>query len=240
MKYYHLIVCSFIFFSGFSQEVLIDGFAPKYIGEKVEIVGIEDYFSMKEKVLASAIVGTDSMFHALIQTKGIQKVYIKSKNNRGFIYIQPGGKYEIYLPIKGKHDEFRPLGNEVEISFINLPETDINFKILAFEKWKNSFLGEYFYRKSVDTKQFIAQLDTFKTNVAKAYQKDSSFFFQTYVRFSIAEIDDIGTINRFDKYNFYIKPYPVCYDNEIYMNYIETFYKNTIARLPMETTNRVY
>lgn len=225
----------------FSQSITkIIGFAPKYIGEKVELYTVEDFFSMKEKTLASTTVREDSLFTFTIFNEKTQKVYIRSKNNKGFMYIQPDATYEVYLPIKGKHDEFRPLGNEVELSFINLPESDINYKILSFEKWKNTFLGTYFYKKNLDAQQFIANLDTFKINVEKAYEKDSSFFFKTYVRYSIAEMDDIGVLNRFEKYNFYIKTYPVCYDNEVYMNYVDAFYKNMFARLPMETNNKVY
>jgi hypothetical protein len=221
----------------------IIGFAPKYIGEKVEVYAIEDYFSMKEKLLATAVVQDDSMFRITMYNSKTQKIYIKSKNNKGFIYIQPDAAYEIYMPLKNKYDEYRPLGNDVEISFINLPETDINFRILSFEKWRNDFLGMYYYKRNLTGIEFVQKLDTFKMNVEKAYAEDTSFYFKTYVRFSIAEMDDmqfLGARNRFEKYDFYLKKYPVMYDNDIYMAYLESFYKQILTRMPLETNNRVY
>ena len=225
------------------QITKIIGFAPKYIGEKVEVYAIEDYFSMKEKLLATAVVQDDSLFRITVFNSKTQKVYIKSRNNKGFIYIQPGASYEIYLPEKNKYDEYRTLGNEVEISFINLPETDINFRILGFEKWRTDFLGTYFYKKNINGVEFVQKLDSFKINAEKAYADDTSFYFRTYVRFSIAELDDIqfiGARNRFEKYDFYIKKYPVMYENDAYMAYIESFYKQVLTRMPLETNNRVY
>lgn len=225
------------------DNVKINGFAPKYIGEKVEIFAISDYFSMKEELLGSAIVADDSMFTFSFATNRTQKILLKSRNNKGFIYVQPKATYEIYFPEKNKYDEYRPLGNDVEISFINLPETDVNYKILGFEKWKTTFLGQYFYKKKLNGIEFANKLDTFKLNVEKAYKEDTSFFFHTFVRFSIAEMDNIqfmGARNRFQKYDFFIKNYPIAYDNDVYMNYIETYYKGIYAHLSLETNNRIY
>lgn len=245
MKYFRLVLVLLFFTQGLHAEQItkITGFAPKYIGEKVEVYAIEDYFSMKEKLLATAVVQDDSLFRITIYNSKTQKIYIKSKNNKGFLYIQPDASYEIYFPLKNKYDEYRPLGNDVEISFINLPETDINFRILSFDKWRTDFLGMYFYKKNINGTEFVQKLDTFKLNVEKAYADDTSFYFKTYVRFSIAELDDIqflGARNRFEKYDFYIKKYPVMYENDAYMTYIESFYKQILTRMPLETTNRVY
>ena len=239
------LVLLLFFVQGLHAEQItkITGFAPKYIGEKVEVYAIEDYFSMKEKLLATAVVQDDSLFRITMYNSKTQKIYIKSKNNKGFIYIQPGGNYEIYFPLKNKYDEFRPLGNDVEISFINLPENDINYRIPSFEKWRTDFLGMYFYKKNLNGVEFVQKLDTFKMNVEKAYADDTSFYFQTYVRFSIAELDDIqflGARNRFEKYDFYIKKYPVMYGNDAYMAYLESFYKQILTRMPLEANNRVY
>lgn len=245
MKHFRLVLVLLLFAQGLHAEQItkITGFAPKYIGEKVEVYAIEDYFSMKEKLIATAVVQDDSLFRITIYNSKTQKIYIKSKNNKGFIYIQPGASYEIYFPLKNKYDEYRPLGNDVEISFINLPETDINYRILSFEKWRTDFLGTYFYKKNLTGVEFVQKLDTFKLNVEKTYADDTSFYFKTYVRFSIAELDDIqflGARNRFEKYDFYIKKYPVMYENDAYMAYIETFYKQILTRLPLETNNRIY
>jgi peroxiredoxin len=221
----------------------IKGYAPKYIGEKVEIYAIEDYCSLKERLIASTVVKDDSTFVVNFFNSKTQKIIIKSKNNKGYLYIEPNANYEIYLPANNKYDEYRPLGNDIEISFLNLEESDINFKILSFDKWMDNFLGLYFYKKNINGREFVQQLDTFKFNVQNYYEKDTSFFLKTYIRYSIASLDEIqfiGTRSRFEKYDFYLAKYPLMYDNNVYMNYLLSYYKNIFTRLPMETNNRIY
>ncbi|MBI2258692.1 MAG: hypothetical protein HYU67_07310 [Flavobacteriia bacterium] len=230
-------------FIGLGQQAIIKGFAPKYIGQKIEILQIEDYLSSKEKTIFSGIVSNDSTFYAEIPIENTQKIIIRSKNNTGQMYVQKGAKYFIYFPEKNKFDEYRPLGNQVEIAFQDLSEEDVNFKILSFDRWMNTFLGEYFYKKNIEKLEFLKKLDSFKLNVFQYYHKDTNFFFQTYVRYSIANLDDIqylGHRNRFEKYDFYLDQYPVSYSNDVYMKYFNTFYKNICTKMAMEFSNKVY
>jgi len=222
----------------------ISGFAPQYVGQKIELFEIQDYLSMREGLLATTTVQPDSTFSFVFFNEKTRKVIIKSNKNKGFMYIQPQGDYQIYMPEKNQYDVYRPQGNDVEISFLDLPEMDINYKILSLDKWINSFLGTYFYRKNINGTEFVTELGNFKENVQKAYGNDTlDRFFQTYVRFSIASLDDIqfkGSRNRYEKFDFYLKNHPVSYDNDAYMSYVAGYYENMFTRLSMETNNRVY
>ncbi|TNF49596.1 MAG: redoxin domain-containing protein, partial [Bacteroidetes bacterium] len=71
----------------------------------------------------------------------------------------------------------------------------------------------------------------------------SDVYFMTFIRFSIASLDNIqhaADRNRYEKHDFYIKNFPVSYRNDAYMGYVSTFYEKMMPRLPMETNNRVY
>ena len=238
------IVLMLIPFLGSSQDVTkITGFAPDYVGQTVDLYEIEDYFSMREQLVATTTVKEDSSFTFQFFNEKTQKVIIKSNKNTGFLYIQPKGNYEIYLPSQNRHDVYRPMGNEVELAFFNLDSTDINYQILAFDKWVNSFLATYFPTKKINGAEFVKQLDQFKQDAEKYYEKDTNFFLKTHVRFSIAALDDIqfaGSRNRFEKFDFYIDNYPILYNSDSYMSYINTFYSNLIPRLSKEVNDQVY
>ena len=231
-------------FFGISQSITkISGFAPDYVGQTVELFEIEDYFSMREQLIATTTVKDDSTFNLQFFNSKTQKVVIKSNKNTGFLYIQPKGQYEIYLPAKNRYDAYRPMGNEIEISFFNLDSTDINYKILAFDKWVNSFLGTYFPTKKINGSEFVMQLDKFKQNAEKYYEKDTSVFLKTHVLFSIASLDDIqfaGARNRYEKFDFYLDNYPLIYESDAYMSYINSFYSNLIPRLSKDVNDKVY
>lgn len=226
-----------------SQSVTIKGFAPHYIGKEIFAYTIDDYLSSTERLLATTVVKSDSTFQLSFSSQQTQKVVIKSQNNHGFLLSQPNGDYSIYFPERDKYTPYRPNGNEVELAFLKLDSTDINYKILGFQRWVDHFIGNNFHLKSIDAVQFNTNLDKFKTNVEKAYIEDTSTFFKAYVRFTLAGLDNIpnaGERNRYEKYDFYIKGTPVYYNNEAYMTYISDFYQKFMPRLSNETNQAVY
>lgn len=242
-----LFIC--IFFSittrvfGNDKIITINGFAPSYVGKKIEIYEIQDYLSYSEGLIASAVVASDSTFKVQFFGNKTQKVIVKSNKNKAYLYIQPNANYDVYLPEKDKYDPYRPNGNTVELSFYGLDSNDINYKILGVERWIDDFLGQYFYTKKTNGVEFVKQLDKLKTNIELAYKTDTSSFFKTFVKFSVASLDDIqqsGERNRYEKHDFYIKYSPVSYDNDAYMEYILKYYENLAPRLSFETNNNVY
>lgn len=243
MKSLLLLIVLFCCASLDAQIIKIAGFAPSYVGKSVEIYTIDDYFSMKESLLARAEVKSDSTFRLITEISKTQKIIIKSNNNEGFMYVQPGGDYEIFFPDRDKYDPYRPNGNSVEVAFYDLDSTDINYKILGFERWVDHFVGNNFYIKNADPQKFSESMDRFKTNVEKAYKDDTSTFLKTFVRFRIASLDNIQTAaerNRYEKHDFYIKYSPVSYENDAYMSYIKDFYQNLMPRLSNEANQAVY
>lgn len=219
-----------------AQIVTIDGYAPNYIDKAVIAYEIEDYFSYYEKQIARATVQADSLFHLQFETDGTKKILIRSKNNKTFLYIQPNGKYKIFMPEKDQYEPNRRNGNEVEITFFDLDSTDINYKILGFQRWVDYFVGNTYYRKDADSTKsdYVANLDKFKSSVQEYYKTDTSAFLKTYIKFTIAGLDNVqhaAERNRYEKYDFYIKGHPISYDNDVYMEYMKGFYQNLLPRL---------
>jgi hypothetical protein len=242
MKFSLTIFLFFLSYSFFSQ-VRIEGIAPAYVGKKVQVFGIQDYFSYKDTLIGEGIVQQDSTFHIDCLIQKTQKIVIKSNKNQGFIYVEPNKTYAINLPDRDPFNAYRPQGNQIEIGFRSLDSLDLNYKIIAFDNWVTEFLAAYFNRKTTTTPEFASKLDTFKINVEKYYATDTNSFFKTYVRYSIASLDDIqfiGARNRYEKYNFYIKDFPIMYDNETYMKYIALFYKNILGRFPTDLNTKIY
>ena len=89
----NIILFSFLFvLSGINaQTVSISGLAPAYIGKKIRFYKIEDYLSNKQTLIGSATIGIDSSFNMTINCDEIQKIVVKSNNNRGFIYVSSSG-----------------------------------------------------------------------------------------------------------------------------------------------------
>lgn len=226
-----------------SGRVIINGFAPNFIGKEIKAMIIQDYMSEYEEQVDFTTVKADSTFRLSFRLEETQKVVIRVQNNMGFLYAQPGGEYEIFVPEKDTYSPKLKTGNKVELAFRNLPEDDINYKILAYNRWEDEYMSSFYHLKDMNPGLFGEKLDTFKIYVEKAYEADSSIFFKTYVRFRIAALDEIyfaGTRNKYEKYDFYLRPSPVYYQNDAYMTYMKRYYKNLIPRLSRETNTAVY
>ena len=245
----NIILFSFLFVYGIlnAQTVSISGHAPGYVGKKIEIYRIEDYVSNKKSMIASATVGADSLFSLTFSSDKIQKVIVKSNNNRGFIYVQPNARYSIFFPDRNIYEPIKPSGNDVEVGFNELDSTDINYKLLSFQRWIDYFVsGTFHLRNEKKDMEYVAAFDRFKTNVEKAYINDTSensHYLKTYIKFSIANLENINNVaerNRYEKHDFFLKFHSVEYDNDMYMEYLTNFYKKIVPQLSNETNEAFY
>lgn len=237
-----ILSCSFVFGQA-KERVIINGYAPAFVGKTVKALIIQDYMSEMEEQIDFATVQPDSTFRLSFPLAETQKIVLRVESNMGFLYAQPGAEYEIFVPEKDPFSPKLKSGHKVELAFRNLPESDINYKILAYNRWEDEYMSSFYHLKDFDPIQFAQKLDTFKIYVEKAYENDSTIFFKSYVRFRIAALDEIyfaGTRNKYEKYDFYIRPSPVYYKNDAYMTYVKRYYKNLIPRLSKETNTAVY
>lgn len=254
----YILLLSLLFFSLFasaqnkadqwnSHIVNIKGTAPAYVGKDIEVYRIEDYLSFKETRIASATVQPDSSFSLNFNAEDIEKVIVRSANNRGILYVEPGAKYDVFYPERNKYEPYKPSGNYLEVGFYDLDSTDINYKILGFQRWLDEFMGNAYYASAHKSDMsFIEALDAFKSNVESVYKKDTSLnssYLKTYIKFSLAGIDNINNAaqrNQYEKHDFYIKYSPVAYKNDVYMDYIKGFYTQTIPRLSNKANDEYY
>ena len=247
MRYFILL---FLVLGGFSlsaQKVVVTGYAPNYIGQEIKVFRIKDYLSDQLTLVSSATVAEDSTFEMSFFSEEIEKVMIRCENNRSYMYVEPGAKYNVLFPERNKYEPKLPSGNSVEMTFYDLDSLDINYKILRFQRWYDYFVGgTYHLRNDKENAEFAAYLDTFKTNVHNYYLPDTSqnsFFLKTYIRYSIAGLDNINSLaerGRYEKYDFYLKKYPVSYTNDLYMDYLTAFYEKAIPRLTNKVNEKFY
>lgn len=228
----------------FAQTVQIKGYAPFHIGKNVQIKIIEDYLSMKEKLIASALVHEDSTFHVSFELKETKKINVYVGNDKSFMYVQANGDYYIYLPKENEYAPYRPAGNQLELTFYNLDSTDINYQILGFNRWMNNYIALNYQDHIKNPILFTQNMDSFKVAAEKYYQKDTGEFIFDYVRFTIANVIDNIQLsinrNRYEKHDFYLKYQPVCYQNDAYMSYFKNFYSGLMNTMPMKVSNRFY
>jgi len=246
MKRFSILVTVLVLsFNLLADEITkITGFAPTYVGKQIEIFQIVDYLSMKQERIASTTVQEDSTFSCSFFLKETQKLVLTSNNNSGFLYANPGATYDIFMPDRNPHDPYRPLGNKIELKFYGLDSTDINYKILEFNRWLDLMLGMYYTKNNAETGHFAKRVETFKSDVTTYYKKDSNDrFFMEYVRYSLGRVDNmrfVGSRNQYEKYDFYLRSSPVYYQSDTYMEYFNVYYDEMLRHIDKDINNRFY
>ena len=131
----------------------------------------------------------------------------------------------------------------MEFFFLDLDSTDINFKIIDFEDLMLTFLKKNYNRQAMSNPNFVKSLDEFKLKLERIYEKDTSLYFKTYVRYALAGLDNmsfVGARNRYEKYDFYIKGQPIYYENDRFMDYVMTYYDKYHTQLSESVNQEFY
>lgn len=237
-----LCVLTGISFSISQQITTITGYAPDYVGKTVEVFEILDFYSMKEERIAVATVGADSSFSMSFLNPRTQKVTIRSNNNFSYLYIEPGRKYEVFMPLHDRDKPYRPLGNYVTCTFLNLDTTDINYKLLTLNHAVDQLYAANIYNFVRNKQKFLNQYKVFKDSIYKSFDAKETFY-NSLVHYSFADLDMSFYTNEKAQefiFNTYLDKEPVLYNNEYYALTVKKIYSNLFSQLSLEISNRVY
>jgi hypothetical protein len=217
-------------------QIIINGFCD-FPNTTISLFEIEDYITKKEKKISETEVDAKGNFKLIFSSNEIKKIILRINSNFTWMYVQPNSSYFIDIPQDGQITQFKK-NNEIEMVFYKLDGKDINYKILGFEAWMDSYLAEIFVLKENQPGEFIQKIAAFKKEVNDVYSKDTSLFFRTYLKYSIGlTIDNINFISapsEADKFNFYIKDTPILINNDKYVEYLYSFYENYYYQLDQE------
>lgn len=225
------------------NNVLIRGAAMHAPGTVIGVEKFEDYFTRKTQQIAQTVLTSDSTFEIRFNIDEIEKVKITVNQDYCYLYAQPGGEYKIFITNKRTRNFNNPLGNELEVSLLDLPKEDINHKILVFDLWYERFMGENYHLRVKKDNSFAKQLFEFENRVSETYQSDTNQFLKTYVKYRVASIEElnfVGARNERARFAVNLAPFTVHYRSEEYMSYVRNFYKNFFESLAPELNNKVF
>jgi len=234
-----IILCFFLVRGSIAQ-MQVKGIASQYPHSKITLSSISDFISNKEILLASDTINEKGYFNLTISAaniknaglESIQKYILRVNNSFSYLYLENRKYYTVEFP---DPDYLSSNNNEVELTFFDLDSTDINYKILGFQTWMDTYLSDIYYSKEADHAAFIKNIQAFKKEVALVYKQDTSTFLLNFIKYSIGQtIDNIpflGAPSLSDKYNFYFSNQPIAYQNDAYMDYLKGFYKRYLYQL---------
>lgn len=234
-----ILVLLILFIQQLNAQIIINGYCdfPK---TTISLFEIEDCITKTEKQISEVEVDDKGNFKLIFSSNEIKKIILRINSNFTWMYVQPNSTYFIDIPKDGQITQFKT-NNEIEMVFYRLDSTDINYKILGFEAWMDNYLSDIFVLKDKQPGEFIQKIAAFKKEVNDVYSTDTSNFFRSYLKYSIGlTIDNINFLSapsEADKFNFYIKDTPILINNDKYIEYLNSFYKNYYYQLDQDLRN---
>ena len=238
-----LVNISLLFANASKDSISIRGLGSYYKNATIELLMIDDYITHKEVVLQSQKIDSTGYFEFKFKNIPTQKLVIRSKKNISYLYVQPDGNYLITLPEKNEYDEKNVNGNYVDVVFYQLDSTDINFKILKFDRWLERELGEFYHLKKLKSEEYEKKYSDLKKRADALIKKDTNLFYLYHVKFSFAEMDDLEAVSsslRIQNYLKWFHKLPVYFRNDTYMNYFKVFYENQFVYLKNSVKDDLY
>ena len=243
MKVFGVLILM-IFALGYAQQtVTISGLSPQKAGTKVTIERFDDFITHNTALAASSTLNADSTFRCQIEVSEIEKIKITVGSNFAYLLVQPGAKYRVLVSKKRTSNFNNPLGNEVEMTLLDLDPADINYKTLTFDRWIDGFLGENYHLRNKRDSIFLKNLIVFENDIASRYKSDSSQYLINYIKYRVASLEELNFVGARDeraRYTVNIAPFTVYYKNEEYMKYIRNFYKNFFEKTAPELNQKIY
>jgi len=227
-----------------AQSTVVKGLAPSYVGQSAYVQQRLDAISFVEESMGESIVKPDSTFSVAISVSQTTQVLLCLGNTCGYLYVEPGKTYNVLFDRAAHKTAYNLNRSYVEVIFEDLPETDINFRILAFHTYLDNFLQLNLY-ELLDAELFKA-LDTFKMALTHQFKDVTDPFFVNYVAYYIADIERITHVkgdrerNKAASYNNYLYRQPVLLNHPEYMRYLLNYYDNYLSLSTREFERQLY
>ncbi len=221
----------------------IFGTAQNSVGEWIYLYEIEDFFTKSESYVQKFQTTEKNRFYFEIEQEEIKRYVIRLNNAYSELYLEPNGSYKIVFPEESVEVIPYFSGREMELLFLELDSTDINYKILGFEAWLDDELADLYLLKDIDPSKFIDGILKFKMEVLDAYEHDKSEYFKNHIKYILGKtIDNInyfGGPSELEKFNFYIRDQEVLYNLPSYIDYLKDFYSGLFPKLNKNSEQRV-
>lgn len=226
------------------SQVFIKGYAPQFKNTSFDISVIEDHLSNFSKPIQRISIDTNGFFRTNLPLDRITKIRIGNAVFSGFMYVQPKARYTIDFLSQNEENIKFSRQEEIEFTFYNLDSTDINYKILGFQNWMDTYIADVYPLKDLNTEEFVTRIMWFKNEVNKEYKSDTCSYFRLYRVYSMGQaIDNLGFLGSpspEDKYNLYLKNRPVALHSDAYMDFFKSFYDQFVYTLEPTISNKLF
>lgn len=150
----------------FAKTTTLFGTDPSYAGKVIKLNCYMDGVVGMQRTLDSCVVDASGAFKLKADVSSPIQAFIPNETFKGYIFLEPGGKYEVKMPpyaertLAQKLDPYyKPA--DIFLQIVGMKETDFNAKLLEFEDAYDFYsMKHVLYGGTVDS--FMNSIDQMK------------------------------------------------------------------------------
>lgn len=227
----HLFLISFF---SLAQRVVINGEAPDFKGEEISVYVYDDLISKKEVHKSTAIVDETGRFVFSFEVPEAQKIFLKTERQHSSLFIEPGMKYNVFVP-KSDSTKYvnRNITSEVGL-FIkdNNDSLELNNLIIDFNRRTDDFWMKYYTLFAMSRGR--SKLDSFSKATIKNYSTIKNEYFRKHVEYSLGSLNYGVSQGKKNPEETYFVGKPILYNNYEYMYLFNEVFKQYLQKAAYE------
>lgn len=212
-------------------EIIIRGQATGFAGETLRAYHYDDYLTFRKKMIRQVEVGDDESFELRIDQSQTDYLMLSIGRKSAALYIEPGEVYNITLNDDIEENKSRLYDQRLKLKFSFPDRTELNQLIIAYGKDYEQLVENH--RREFLTKSALPLIREFGDSVRGAYHYARSPYFQTYITYSLAALEEAASGADAGIYEAYIKNKPMQFDHIEYMNFFKQFYQKRFEDLTL-------
>ena len=137
-RFFIFILLSALVMGANAKKTTVSGKEPSYAGKTIRLNYYMDEVVGMQRTLDSCVVDTSGAFSFNVDIASPLQVFIPSETYNGFLFLEPGKKYEVTIPpfaertLAQKLDPyFKP--SDILVQIAGLKQGDFNYKLMEFE-----------------------------------------------------------------------------------------------------------
>lgn len=212
-----------------SQETIIQGQVKGFENQVIKLGYYEDFITSKEHWTNETRI-KQGKFKLSIALTDDRQIILKIEDKKTNLFAEPGKVYNVNLRYdeqanRGKiHDKFL----HMHFPFPN--NENINIQIRKFNDSYRDFMSKNYrlFAARVASKE----ITNFTTKWEKIATKNKPFA-SNYIRYALANLEDIKGVSKKKLQEKYLKDQPVLYENKEYMNFLIQLFQTDFEQLTL-------
>jgi len=214
-----------------AEETVIQGKVEGFDSKTIKIGVYKDYITNEKEWLNEQVIENGN-FKLTFDLDEINQVVLKIEDKETSLFAQAGQVYNISLSFDVEANIGQAFNKFLDLRFPFPKATELNQQIKSFNTAYQDFFEQNYAKMmykgaSKETQEFIASW-------TKKRESMNPIFLRNYVKYALANLEDIRGGNNTSLESTFIKGMPILYRHKEYMNFFTQFYQEDFDQLTIK------